>query len=715
MSEEKPKNILPILLALTLATVNESLGSNMLLPFVGNLISTITGNPVEDSGFLSGILVASFHFGQGVSGSHWGRLGDKFGRRPIIFSGLCASIATQVLFGFSPSIWMLCLTRFAQGLGNGNMATIKTVVAEISSKENEAMAFSFLTLAWGCGTIFGQSVGGLCYDPVNAWGLFSHVNEENGQGTISLLLKNLFLKFPALAPCLVAALYGVISFFVLSCYLIETNKRASSTAQDEKKNGTFCFGICGGVSNLCCCCFSGPKARTSGESLVENDDGETIEVHNNTDNNINENSNKTQRKKKPNFDDDNDKEEEQEEMEMKNQNDDDDNDDVDVILSQDLIEQQKQQQSEKKKKTSENIISNKNQQEEDQEEEEQNPASPGSPHQRKPQNLLPSTSPENPKEEKEEIDFGERIGLSGAWSLLPMRLVFICYMLLGSHDIAFVECLPLLAILPIATGGFNLSVTQLGLLSTALGLTQISANFIFPIVYRLVGTKVYPYAALIIMVTNSATPLMHLLAGLPATTFFPCIVSLMIVRQLAVSSSYTTVSILLKDAAPKKYLGEIMGLSQSAASFVRLITPVLAAPFFAFTATHETPLARPFNVTLIFFVCGIMGGLSAYFSGRSMGMCKSFSCCFCCCCFSSSENVDDENQEQQQEQDHHQGTSRQSSGKNNCLVDDDDEDDQKNEKRDHSPALADGMVASSINKREVIVMPWEEFEQSEGK
>src|SRR3989338_516005 len=82
----KPKNILPILLALTMATVNESLAGNMLMPFVGNLISFVTGEPLEDSGFLSGIIVASFHAGQMVSGTHWGALGDKIGRRPVIFA-----------------------------------------------------------------------------------------------------------------------------------------------------------------------------------------------------------------------------------------------------------------------------------------------------------------------------------------------------------------------------------------------------------------------------------------------------------------------------------------------------------------------------------------------------------------------------------------------------------------------------------------------------
>lgn len=724
----KPKNILPILLALTMATVNESLAGNMLMPFVGNLISSVTGEPLEDSGFLSGIIVASFHAGQMCSGTKWGQLGDRIGRRPVIFAGLTASLVTQVLFGLSPTIWMLCVTRFCQGLGNGNMATIKTVVAEISTKENEAMAFSFLTFSWGIGTLAGQSIGGLLYDPVKTWGLFSGETSSGFKGFI----KTVLVKFPALAPCIFAALYGLISLLVLSKYLIETNTRITNKnnngedlAPSRKSNNNYGCCCCGWI---CCCCCGGSSHQNNLQD-DDDDEGQNISSSSAITHEVIVNNDKAKRRSTTLQEDDDDEVANGEEevvlsstTEMKeivtsafeNRNENNDHENKLTFLKKEELEKNH----------------HRNDEEEEQEEYDENPASPGEPHQRKPVTTPKEedgtaavvASHQQQQNAEEEFDFGERIGFKGALSVLRIRVVMISYMLLASHDIAYVECLPLLAILAVSTGGFNLSVAQLGLLNSALGVTQIASNVIYPIAYKRWGKKLFPAAAAAVAVFNIATPLLHLVAGYPAAVFFPIVIALMVVRQLNISAMYTTISIMLKDAAPKRYIGELMGLTQSAASFVRLITPALAAPFFAFSATHEWPLAKPFNVTLIFGVCGLLSFASAVYTAKTMGSGQesgnnvvvvrneSGSTTTTTTSLSEEKIVRVDEKTKKKKSDKKKKQQEISDADNNCLVDDDD-DGNGNVKsssgenvaiRDSSPTMSSGVVASSIQREEEL-------------
>jgi MFS family permease len=50
----------------------------------------------------------------------WGKMSDKYGRRPIMLIGTCGTMISTVIFGFSKYYGLAITARFISGLLNGN-------------------------------------------------------------------------------------------------------------------------------------------------------------------------------------------------------------------------------------------------------------------------------------------------------------------------------------------------------------------------------------------------------------------------------------------------------------------------------------------------------------------------------------------------------------------------------------------------------------------
>ena len=65
-----------------------------------------------------------------VSAPLWGRVSDRYGRRPALLIGLTASAIAYVVFGFAESLWLLFLSRLVQGAGGGTTGVAQAYVAD---------------------------------------------------------------------------------------------------------------------------------------------------------------------------------------------------------------------------------------------------------------------------------------------------------------------------------------------------------------------------------------------------------------------------------------------------------------------------------------------------------------------------------------------------------------------------------------------------------
>jgi MFS transporter, DHA1 family, multidrug resistance protein len=102
-----------------------------------------------------------------------GPISDARGRRLPLLFGLTAFSVASVLCAISPTIWVLVLTRFLQGLAGGTGIVIaRAVVRDMFDGVTAARMFATLVIISGIAPIFAPLIGGLVLAVVSWRGIF---------------------------------------------------------------------------------------------------------------------------------------------------------------------------------------------------------------------------------------------------------------------------------------------------------------------------------------------------------------------------------------------------------------------------------------------------------------------------------------------------------------------------------------------------------------
>jgi MFS transporter, DHA1 family, tetracycline resistance protein len=88
-----------------------------------------------------------------------GKLGDRFGRRPVLLLCLLGQALGYIIFGFGGSLWVLYLGRVIGGITAGSISTASAYIADISLPQERAKNFSLVGIAWSLGLIIGPAAG----------------------------------------------------------------------------------------------------------------------------------------------------------------------------------------------------------------------------------------------------------------------------------------------------------------------------------------------------------------------------------------------------------------------------------------------------------------------------------------------------------------------------------------------------------------------------
>lgn len=143
------------LLAVFLTVFIDLLGFGIVIPLL-----PIYSKAFGASEMSLGLLFASFSAMQFVFAPFWGRVSDRFGRRPVLVGGLLGTAASYVLFGLARSMPMLFVARMLAGFFGANVATAQAYIADVSSPRERAKGMGMIGAAFGLGFTFGPLVGG---------------------------------------------------------------------------------------------------------------------------------------------------------------------------------------------------------------------------------------------------------------------------------------------------------------------------------------------------------------------------------------------------------------------------------------------------------------------------------------------------------------------------------------------------------------------------
>nr|XP_061799070.1 tetracycline resistance protein, class A-like [Nerophis lumbriciformis] len=108
-----------------------------------------------------GVLIAIFALAQLISAPLWGRLSDRFGRRPVLLGGQALAAASFLMFAAADSVWLLLASRFLQGIGGGTISAAQAYVGDAVGPDERAKALGWITACSSAGVMVGPAIASL--------------------------------------------------------------------------------------------------------------------------------------------------------------------------------------------------------------------------------------------------------------------------------------------------------------------------------------------------------------------------------------------------------------------------------------------------------------------------------------------------------------------------------------------------------------------------
>ncbi len=108
-----------------------------------------------------GVLVASYSLVHLLLAPWWGRMSDRFGRRPILLLGLAGSSLSYLLFAWANSFELLLLSRILAGAAGSTVNVAQATMADLTTPERRSQAMGILGAAFGMAFILGPALAGI--------------------------------------------------------------------------------------------------------------------------------------------------------------------------------------------------------------------------------------------------------------------------------------------------------------------------------------------------------------------------------------------------------------------------------------------------------------------------------------------------------------------------------------------------------------------------
>jgi MFS transporter, DHA1 family, multidrug resistance protein len=117
----------------------------------------------------SGILNGSTSFVAAFASPLWGRLADRYGRKPMLIRSSCAIAVFTAFMGMSLDVWQFFAARALMGVFAGFSSTAMALVASQVPEQRLGYALGWLSTGQLVGSLVGPVIGGVLADITHSY------------------------------------------------------------------------------------------------------------------------------------------------------------------------------------------------------------------------------------------------------------------------------------------------------------------------------------------------------------------------------------------------------------------------------------------------------------------------------------------------------------------------------------------------------------------
>jgi len=93
-----------------------------------------------------------------VSGIFWGRISDRYGRRPVILIGLMSNVIFLSILSVCTNFYLALACRIMAGFLDGVIPSYTSYIYDSTDDTNQETGFVFISVVWGVASILAPAV-----------------------------------------------------------------------------------------------------------------------------------------------------------------------------------------------------------------------------------------------------------------------------------------------------------------------------------------------------------------------------------------------------------------------------------------------------------------------------------------------------------------------------------------------------------------------------
>jgi MFS family permease len=145
----------PELFALWTGLFIDILGFYIIIPYLPSLMVIYNTTPI-----VIGLLLATNAVFSFFSAPMWGRLSDKFGRRPILLIAEAGTCSAFLILAFSNSLQLLFVARIVDGIFGGNYPITKAIITDSVPPKDRGLQMTNVGIAHTLAGLVAPGLGG---------------------------------------------------------------------------------------------------------------------------------------------------------------------------------------------------------------------------------------------------------------------------------------------------------------------------------------------------------------------------------------------------------------------------------------------------------------------------------------------------------------------------------------------------------------------------